>query len=84
LFSLQSTSKFLCGYYCHLHGWVFRLDKILPEVNEWQNRSLAAYSADLLRGVYLFLIAFKLRPLRAVMVGAQVRLCHFAHLLSDL
>jgi hypothetical protein len=26
LFSLQSTSKFLCGYYCHLHGWVFRLE----------------------------------------------------------
>ena len=66
-------------------GLISRItDKILPEVNEWQNRSLAAYSADLLRGVYLFLIAFKLRPLRAVMVGAQVRLCHFAHLLSDL
>ncbi|MEQ2668493.1 cupin domain-containing protein [Hominimerdicola aceti] len=25
MFSLQSTSNFLCGYYCHLHGWVFRL-----------------------------------------------------------
>ena len=88
-FSSRSTTSFF-SQLVNLQRIFRRADNVVDTraegVREFQAEiyGLAAYSADLLRGVYLFLVAFKLRPLRAVMVGAQVRLCHFAHLLSDL
>ena len=36
---------------------------------------LTADAADLLRGVYLLLVRFKLRPLSAVVVGSEVGSC---------
>ena len=88
-FSSRSQYRFL-SQLMNLQRIFRRADNVVDTraegVREFQAEiyGLAAYSADLLRGVYLFLVAFKLRPLRAIMVGAQVTLCHFAHLLSDL
>ena len=45
-----------------------RMREFQPEVNRH-----AADAADLLRGVDFLLVGFKLPPLRAVVIGAQVR-----------
>ena len=46
----------------------------LPLVDRGHN--LAAYPADRLRGVDLLFVGLKLRTLRAIVIGAEVRLCH--------
>ena len=69
----------LCDRYDVVDTRRERVRKFQLEVN-----SLPADTADRLRRVYLFLVAVELRPLRSVMVGADVGLCHYHHLAAGL